>query len=573
MRILLSTVPKPIPMMMDKFLSIDDSSYRFVVDQGIFSVNSENHCYSLHFLAQNIAMPATVLEWPTMDELTKELTDTFYDYVGFSVKVIDLTHVSKAIDLIKKVSPKTKVIVGGFGMLGIEDLREYGVDIADKADLIVRGEGVEFINGLIGVTHRLPRTSFLPLERIRSSWLPQETKVGYVLSALGCPVRCEFCATTAFIPGGKVHEVMTPLEIYQATRAYFDAYRDFHMVYLMDENYLAYKKKVNEVGRLMREDDAYGLSRLNLQSFGTIKALSLWDPEELLLNGVSGVWSGVESFYGYDQKKGKEVKATIDGLHENGIQTILSWIVGDDPQTKENIDDDVNQFVALKPPSAQFSVLTAMPGTPMWYRLKKENRLRPFVAGEMHLLGNSLDSKNFTHQERIDIVFGAYKKMYETNGTAIMRQLDVELNGYRVCAKSSNPHLNSKERGKLGYFHKRVVNTATLFASARKYAPNDRVRSLMDELEAKYVEIVGPLTKSQKLLTEHFLKMADQAYDKLVKDGQPAPVEPPMMRWTYPGIDRNLQGEAAASSEELAEQALPTFVSLTASGVGGAGGQ
>ena len=100
MRILLSTVPKPIPMMMDKYLSIDDSSYRFVVDQGIFSVNSENHCYSLHFLAQNIAFPSTVLEWPTMDELADELRKTFYDYVGFSVKVIDLTHVSKAIELI-----------------------------------------------------------------------------------------------------------------------------------------------------------------------------------------------------------------------------------------------------------------------------------------------------------------------------------------------------------------------------------------------------------------------------------------------------------------------------------------
>lgn len=573
MRILLSTVPKPIPMMMDKYLSIDDSSYRFVVDQGIFSVNSENHCYSLHFLAQNIAFPSTVLEWPTMDELADELRKTFYDYVGFSVKVIDLTHVSKAIDLIKKVSPKTKVMVGGFGMLGIEDLREFGVDIADKADLIVRGEGVEFINNLAGVTHRLPRTSFLPLERIRSSWLPQETKVGYVLSALGCPVRCEFCATTAFIADGKVHEVMTPMEIYKATRAYFDAYRDFHMVYVMDENFLAYKKKVNEIGKLLREDDAYGLSRLNMQSFGTIKAISLWDPEELLLNGVSGIWSGVESFYSYDRKKGKEVAATINGLHDNGIQTILSWIVGDDCQTKENIADDVNQFVALKPPSAQFSVLTAMPGTPMWYRLKKEGRLLPFVAGEMHLLGNSLDSQAFTHQERIDIVFGAYKKMYETNGTAIMRQMDVELNGYRVCKNSSNPYLNSLEKGKLGYFQKRVVNSATLFGAAKKYAPNAHVKGLMDELEAKYIEIVGPLTKSQKLLTDHFLKLADQAHEKVLRDGQPTPVEPPMMRWDYPGIDRNLRGEPAASSESLAEQALPTFVSLTATGVGGAGGQ
>lgn len=536
MKILFSTMPKPVPLLMDTFLSIDDSSYRFVVDQGIFSVRSENHCYSLHFMGQNIVAPSTVLEWPTCEELEAELRREHYDFFGLHTKVIDLDRVRPVLELVKRVSPDTKIIFGGYGTMGVEDLKEFGIDFLDLVDHMCRGEGVDFMNALLGVTQRLPRTARMPLERMWFPWLPMETKIGYMLSALGCPIRCEFCATTAYVPGGRVHEVMTAREIYEAGRWYFDTYRDFHQVYLMDENFLAYKNKVNELGQYIRNDDKYGLERMNYQVFGTIRAISMWDPEELLLNGVGGIWSGVESFFTYDRKKRSNIQELIDGVHGHGITTILSWIIGDDAQTPENIDEDIELFLRLKAPACQLSVLTAMPGTPLWRRVKDEGRLLPFRAPEMHVLGNSLSSKHFEHQERVDKVMGAYRKNYRTNGAAVMRTLDIELNGLRHCKQSNNPHLRDR---KVKYFQTRVFSTAPLIKAARNHAPNDHVKGLMDELERKYVEIAGPLTKSQQVVADKWAKLADQYAEKLAAEGWPPKVEQPKMcRYEYAGLDR-----------------------------------
>ncbi len=536
MKILLSTMPRPVPLLMDTFLSLDDSSYRFVVDQGVFSVRSDNHVYSLHFLAQNIAMPSTVLEWPSWEELEAELKREAYDFFGLHCKVIDLDRIGQVIDFVHSVSPGTKVIIGGFGTLGLEELREEGIDAADKADYVCRGEGVDFLNALAGVNHRLPRICRMPLERMWLPWLPgSETKIGYMLSALGCPIRCEFCATTAFVPGGRVHEVMTARELYEAGRWYFDTHRDFHQVYLMDENFLAYKKKVNELGEYIRNDDAYGLERMNYQVFGTIRAVSMWDPEELLLNGISGVWSGIESFFSYDRKKRGNVQELVDGLHNNGITTILSWILGDDVQTKENIEQDVDMFLALRPPAAQLSVLIAMPGTPLRQRVKESGRLLPFRAGEMHLLGNSMRSLHFTHEERVRIVMDTYRKAYHRNGPTVMRSFDIELNGYNVCRKSNNPQLNTR---KLKYYKTRVLNGASMLKTAKAFAPNDHVRHMMEELERKYVESVGPLTKSQQIVADKYLKLAEEYVGSLKTQPWPPPVtQPGLSRSEYPGVD------------------------------------
>lgn len=549
MKVLLTTTCKPIPMLLDRYLSIDDSSYRFVVDQGVFSVSSENHIYSLHFLAQNIVAPSTVLEWPSVEELEAELRREHYDFVAMSVKVIDLDRVGEVIDVVKRVSPGTKTVVGGFGTLGIEGLRSEGIDVADRADYICHSEGVEFMNRLLGDYRRLPRTSHLPLERIRIPWLPMDNKVGYVLSALGCPVQCEFCATSAYVPGGQVHEVMTVRELYQSIRWYFDTYRDMHQIYVMDENFLAYKKRVNELGTLLRDDRPDGLSRLNMHCFGTIMAISRWEPEELLLNGVGGIWSGVESFYSYDRKKAKDVKALFDGMHEHGIQSILSWIIGDDMQTKDNIDDDINKFVALRPPTSQLSVLTAMPGTKLYDRLKKEGRLLPFTAGEMHLLGNNMKSLHFTHDERVNHLMNTYRRLYETNGTAVMRGLDIDLNGYRTCMKSRFEELQTR---KAAYFRKRVTNAIPLVRTAIEMAPNANVRDQMERLRDKYVDLVGPLTKSQQLMADKWLAMAHDYDAKVIKTGGAPVVQPELYRMEYAGVSR----DAAALPETQVDHTM-----------------
>lgn len=536
MKILFTTACKPIPILAGKFLSMDQASFRFVADQGLFSISSTAHSFALHFLAQNINVPSVVLEWPTLDELAKELESETYDYVGISFRSIDIDRLPDMINLIRLVSPDTKIIIGGYGTLGLEELEEEGIHIRDKVDYVCQGEGVAYLKAILGDNEQRPMISHLPLETYTIPWLSQSgifppKKVGYILSALGCPVKCEFCATSAYT-GGELVEVMTADEIYESMKWYHENYRSFDQAFIMDENFLDYKEKVNELGRLIRNDERFGLSKMNYVAFGTALAVSEWELDELLLNGVSDIWIGIESFFSYDNKKVNNIKTLIHRLHEHGLRTTLSWIIGDDCQTKDNIDEDIEQFIALKSPASQLSLLIANRGTQLSKRLKREGRAKPFRAEDMHLFGNSMDALHFSHQERFDIVMNMYRKIYETNGPSIMRVTKIDMNGYRHCLHSKNPYLNGP---KLEYFKRKVRNSIPLVKTAIEFAPNSAVKNLMEDLEAEYVELFGPFTKSQQIAADYMLSLAEKEYKRRELEGYSTLRDIPLERYTYPG--------------------------------------
>jgi hypothetical protein len=503
-----------------------------VADQDLFSVSAHIPYFPLHLLAQNINVPSVVLEWPTKEELIAELESEKYDYVGITFKCLDLYTVAEMINIIRDVSPDTRIVLGGYGTLALnEPGSEY---IRDRVDHICRGEdGIQFMRRLLGDDLTRPKICHLPPEVITMPWLSVSTRVGYILSALGCAGKCEFCSTSAYTKG-EVIEVMTPAEIYESMRWYYDSYPDFSQVYMMDENFLLRQEKVKALGELIRNDDRYGLSRMYYLAFGTILATGKWDPDELLLNGVGQIWMGIESFYSYGIKKEDvNIPTLINTLKEHGIEVQLSWIIGDDCQTPENIDADVDQLVALCPCTAQLAVLSASPGTALYDRLKKEGRIRPFDPKEGHLLGNNMNALHFTHEERLNIVFKTYRKLYETYGPSMMRTLKVHINGYRHCLNSKNPYLNGP---KLGFFKSEIRNTIPFVPMAAEFAPNEKVRSLMLDLEKEYVELFGPFRKTQRIAADHIIKLAEKEMRRRETEGySPFVDEPPLHKYVYPG--------------------------------------
>jgi radical SAM superfamily enzyme YgiQ (UPF0313 family) len=372
----------------------------------------------------------------------------------------------------------------------------------------------------------------LPVEVIRMPWFSVSTKAGYILSALGCEWKCEFCCTSAYAKG-RVIEVMTPEEIYESMRWYYRTYPDLGQVYMMDEELLLRKKKVNALGQLIRNDEKFGLSKMSYLAFGTLKALSLWDPDELLLNGVGQIWTGIESLYSYYNKKGEiDSKTLIQTLHEHGIETQLSWIVGDDCQTKENIDADVDNLVGYAPCTTQVAILSATPGTALYRRLQKEGRVRPFAPEEACLLGNNIDSLHFTHEERLEIVASVHHKLYETYGPSLMRATKVFINGYEHCLKSQNPYLKGH---RLEYFRRKIQNNIALIKVAIEFAPTAPVKQAMLDLQQRYFDLFGPFRKSQQIAAEHFLRLAEKEIQRRDREGYSTMRDVPLKRYTYPG--------------------------------------
>lgn len=533
MRILFTSVCQPLPVFLNRFLSIDDVSYRFVVNQGPFSGSSDVPCFSLHFLAQNLEAPSVVLEWPTYDELRRELEAECYDYVAISFKVIDLLVVDEMIGFIHEVSPGTKVILGGYGTLALNEPEFQS--LRSKADLVcASGDGVRFMRQLCNERSDRPVRAHLPVETIKIPWLDKvglmTFQIGYALSALGCPWKCEFCCSSAYSEGQTI-EVMSAAEIVDSLKYYYRNYPRIRHVVAMDEELLLRKQKVDAIGQLIREDDEFGLGTLNVLGFGTLKALSRWEPEELLLNGVGEFWTGVESKYSYERKKGVvDQKTLIHSMMEHGIEAQVSWIMGDDCQNKENIDEDIQDLVDLHACTVQLTTLVAIPGTPLYKRVKAEGRAEPVGPEEFHLFGNTMRSLHFTHEERVNLIFETYERLYREQGPSVMKALNVHMNGYEFCSRSSNPLLNGPKRE---FFKKRIQYSIFLNRVAIEFAPAANARNAMEDIQKRYVSLFGPLRRSQQFLAEKALRLAEQEMERREREGDSLLREVSLRRYEY----------------------------------------
>jgi hypothetical protein len=540
MRVLFTSACKPIPVFLNRFLSVDDVSYRFIVDQGPFSATADIPCFSLHFLAQNIATASVVLEWPTLDELAEELQSAAYDCVAISCKVLDMDRLQEMIPLIRRVSPRSQIVLGGYGTLALNESQFR--EIRDGVNHICwSGDGVRFLRQLLGEPSDRGIRAHLPVEVVRIPWMKElgslfgeGVQAGYLLSALGCVWKCEFCATSAYTKGQTV-EVMSPPEIVESMKWYYAHHPSMKHVFVMDEELLLRKEKVREIGRLIREDREFGLGTMTYLAFGTIKAISRWDPEELLINGVGEVWTGVESKFSYQKKKGDSDQGElIRGLSQVGIEPQLSWIIGDDCQTKENIQEDIDYLTSFDPTTVQLTTLSALPGTPLFERLRKEGRLSEKITpGEYHLFGNTMQSLHFTHEEQVKIILDTYQRIYERLGPSTMRALGVYMNGYEFCSRSQNPILNGPKRN---LFRKKVEQGIFQIRIAIEMAPGPRARNAMEDLYQRYLNLFGPMRKSVRSLADRALKLAEKEMERRSREGYSTLRDVPTKRFEYEGM-------------------------------------
>jgi len=131
-------------------------------EQGIFSYRQVIRCWGLDYIAENIQAPTVVLHYPSEREFVRELKSHPYDYVGINFVVATFNKVKRMAGLIRRHSPKAKIILGGYGtVLNDEQLYPLG-------DHICREEGVGFMRRLLGEDVTQPiRHPYAPIESPR----------------------------------------------------------------------------------------------------------------------------------------------------------------------------------------------------------------------------------------------------------------------------------------------------------------------------------------------------------------------------------------------------------------------
>jgi radical SAM superfamily enzyme YgiQ (UPF0313 family) len=388
--------------------------------------------HALRFISKKAAFPPLGLltvaamlperwEKKLVDLNTTALTDEdleWADYVFLSGMVAQQDSAREVVDRCKRSG--TKIVAGGpFFTSGYE---EWGFDDIDH---LVFGEAENilplFLEDLekgcarhIYTSEEFPdvRKTPVPLWSLLNRKKYQSMSIQY---SRGCPFNCEFC--DIIILNGHRPRTKDKSQIIAELDALYDAgWRA--SVFFVDDNFIGNKRKLKS--EILPAIIEWMEEKKRPFSFFTEASINLSDDEELMnlmtRAGFDMVFVGIESPSEESliecnklQNKGRDLLASVKTMQNHGLQVQGGFIVGfdSDPLTifKSQIDFIQKSGIVM----AMVGVLMAPPGTKLYKRLEKENRILPKGTGD-----NTDGSTNFIPKMGREALAGGYRHVVGT---------------------------------------------------------------------------------------------------------------------------------------------------------------
>ncbi|MBE0465752.1 MAG: B12-binding domain-containing radical SAM protein [Candidatus Desulforudis sp.] len=267
------------------------------------------------------------------------------------------------------------VVLGGMHPSAVPE------EALEHADAVVVGEAeglwpellADFQAGRMRPVYRATQSrplTGLPQPR-RDLWDPAKYLVpNTVQTTRGCPFACNFCAVSNFF--GRTFRHRPVDEVVQEVSSL-----PGRLVGFVDDNIIASGRYARELFR--------ALIPLRIQWFSQ-GSLNLADDEELLglaaQSGCVGMFIGLESLTQSNLDRiGKRVnhverfQKAIDKIHRFGIAIEGAFIFGLDNDDAGVFRRTVNFARRCRLEAAQFSILTPLPGTPLYREMQEQNRI------------------------------------------------------------------------------------------------------------------------------------------------------------------------------------------------------
>jgi hypothetical protein len=387
-----------------------------------------------------------VLDFPTLEIFRRELTSHPYDIIGLSSIVANVGKVKEMCEIARALSPRSRIVVGGH-VAAIPSL-EAMVD----ADHVVKGEGVEWMRRFLGedpsapIRHPAVSSSFgfrfmgLPLP------IPRAALPAVVAPSVGCPMGCDFCCTSAFFGGkGKVHNFFKDGDELFDALCDIDSQLHSSAFFLLDENFLLYRDRAMRLlGRMREQNKSWAL-----YVFSSANAIAQYSIETLVELGVSWIWLGLESpVSNYKKLENTDTIHMVRRLHEHGITTIGSSMVGLPHHTVENVREEIEYAVSHETDFHQFMLYTPMPGTPLHDRCLQEGSLLaevPYADTHGQFKFNFRHPKISRDESKV-LLDWAFRRDYERNGPSVYRLFKTMLAGWRRYSGHPDPRVRRRFR-------------------------------------------------------------------------------------------------------------------------------
>lgn len=310
-------------------------------------------------------------------------------------------------------------------------------------DYVVRGEGEEALfellehlekgrplDSILGLSYRAPDGTVVHnsprplLDSLDALPVPDLDLVDFrekinptpFLTSRGCPHDCEFCSVIMMF--GRRVRTDPEEKVVRALKA-----ENPKSIFFYDDNFMLSKRRTKALlARMIREG-------LQVPFSAQIRVDSVYkggrvDHDLLKLLTEAGcylVYLGLESanpetLAAFNKRQSlDDIRGGLEALHAYGIKTHGMFVFGSDTDTLESIDNTVDFAIATDISSAQFLILTPLPGTRQTDKLRREGRI--FTNNWSLYDGHHVVfwPKKMTPWELQQATMGAHRRFYRLN--------------------------------------------------------------------------------------------------------------------------------------------------------------
>jgi radical SAM superfamily enzyme YgiQ (UPF0313 family) len=316
-------------------------------------------------------------------KILDENFDTFRfeeaDLVGFTSFTSTCARAYELSSVFRKRNIKT--VMGGIhaSMLPDEALNYMDSVVVGEAESIWHKVIEDFENNSLQKIYKGELVELGGKPMPRHDLLSKEYSFSAIQTTRGCPMQCDFCSVSTFngcqYRFRPIHEVLDELE-HMPTK----------LVFFCDDNIIGYGK----IGQEHAIELFKGIVErgIKMEWAGQV-SLNFADNKEVLkwaaLSGCRIVLIGIESEKAEQLKEaGKKLNLHmgVDAyakvfrrIHQYGINTLGAFIFGLDSDTKQSLYDRAEYILKSSVDAWQTTILTPLPGTGLYNRLKAENRI------------------------------------------------------------------------------------------------------------------------------------------------------------------------------------------------------
>jgi len=386
--------------------------------------------HALKFISKKAAFPPLGLltiaamlpeEWEKklVDMNVTALTDKdikWADYVFISAMTVQRDSVKEVIGRCKKL--KARLVAGG-------PLFTTGYEEFDGIDHFVLGEAeVTFPPFLEDLEKGCAQHIYTSDERpdIGKTPIPLWSLINMkkyssmsIQYSRGCPFNCEFCDIIV-LNGHKVRTKSKDQVLAELDAIYNEGWRGG--LFIVDDNFIGNKRKLKQ--EILPAITEWVDRRRQAFAFFTEASINLADDEELMRlmvrAGFNRVFVGIEtpneeSLVECNKlpNKNRDLVASVKKIQNHGLEVMGGFIVGFDSDPLSIFKSQISFIQKSGIVTAMVGLLNAPPGTQLFQRLKRENRLLKSFSGD-----NTDCSLNFIPKMNYETLINGYRHILNT---------------------------------------------------------------------------------------------------------------------------------------------------------------